>query len=59
MGCLAFVAGMYVLIPELIERGSAFLYRVNPPKAESQNDNDWGSEIVKNSELEGTEDDRN
>lgn len=50
------MAGMFVVMPKLIEKGSEYLYSRNQRPANPQNDDEWGPEIVKKSTLEDTQD---
>lgn len=56
IGGIAFVAGMFVVMSKLIEKGSEYLYNRNQRPVNPQNDDDWGPEIVKKSTLEDTKD---
>ena len=56
IGGTAFVAGMLVVMPKLIEKGSEYLYSKNQRPINPQKDDDWGPEIVKKSKLEDRED---
>lgn len=56
IGGIVFTAGMLVVMPKLIEKGSEYLYSKNQRPINPQNDDDWGPEIVKKSTMEDTED---
>lgn len=56
IGGIAFVAGMCVVMPKLIEKGSDYLYQKSQSPVKPQDDDDWGPEIVKKSTLEDAKD---
>lgn len=56
IGGFAFVAGMCVVMPKLIEKGSDYLYQKSQSPGKTQDDDDWGPEIVKKSTLEDEKD---
>ena len=47
IGSIVFVAGILVLMPKFIQKGSDYLYSKYQPPLKSQDDDDWGPEIVK------------
>lgn len=56
IGGIVFTAGMCVIIPKFIEKGSDYLYKKSSHPVKKQDDDDWEPEIVKRSTLEGTKD---
>lgn len=55
-GGIAVAAGMCVVMPKLIEKGSDCLYSKNQHSVKPQEEDDWGPEIVKKDTVEDTED---
>ena len=55
-GGIAVAAGMCVVMPKLIEKGSDCLYSKNQHSVKPQEEDDWGPEIVKKDTVEERED---
>ena len=51
LGGVALAGGMCLIMPKLIEVGSDYLYKKNPPPIKNEDD-DWGPEIVKRESME-------
>lgn len=52
LGSIAVATGAFLIIPKVIESGSDYIYKQNEAKKGLADDDDWGPEIVKTSELE-------
>lgn len=52
VGGIAFTAGMCIIMPKLIEKGSDFLYNKTRSSKKQQDEDDWGPEIVRKTDLE-------
>ena len=51
LGGVALAGGMCLIMPKLIEVGSDYLYKKNPPPIKNEDD-DWGPEIVRRESME-------
>lgn len=61
VGSVAVTAGMCLVMPKLIDKGAEYLYRKKQASRSESNENDdqdWGPDIVKKSELEEENDGR-
>lgn len=52
LGGIVFTAGMCVIMPKLIEKGSEYLYRKSQIPFRWQDDDEWNPEVVKKSTVE-------
>ncbi len=55
VGTFAFVAGIYVIIPTLVQKGLSVLHGKKDPIPPISDEEDWGPEIIKRNVLEGNE----
>ena len=52
LGSVVLAAVMFKIMPKVIDVGSAYLYKKHYYDSAELEDDDWGPEIVKNSDLE-------